>query len=370
MPQQFDFFRRQFADRSCCEITQPERAFRDSAQPEDGEADITAHAADLSVEALMKREGEDGIASGRGAGRDFNRSRSVSFGEHHAAPHDIKSFLWGISPHKNFISLSLAAARMHKLLGEGAVVGQDEESFGKIIQAADGVEAQPPILLRNKIKDGFASLGIGGSGDHLHGLVQHEIDMLLSVPERFAVHSDRVVGADAHAGFGRGAIDADTSLSDEFVRLAAGTDAGLGNNLIETESFFHSLLPPIPHMVDNGTGSVKASERYGPPLQIFKVYIITIMGHLNIALYPYYICKNLRCLKISWRRCRRSPCGIYYFPLCKDALFFWGAGNFPRHSPQGLHLSPRETVPLAKVLFSIVHPALVRFLLLSPFSFS
>ncbi len=245
MPQQFDFFRRQFADRSCCEITQPERAFRDSAQPEDGEADITAHAADLSVEALMKREGEDGIASGRGAGRDFNRSSSVSLGEHHAAPHDIKSFLWGISPHKNFISLSLAAARMHKLLGEGAVVGQDEESFGKIIQAADGVEAQPPILLRNKIKDGFASLGIGGSGDHLHGLVQHEIDMFLSVPERFAVHSDRVTGADAHAGFGRGAIDADTSLGDEFVRLAAGADAGLGNDLIETESFFHISLPPI-----------------------------------------------------------------------------------------------------------------------------
>ena len=63
--------------------------------------------------------------------------------------------------------------------------------------------------------------------------------MLLSVPERFAIHRNGVVGADAHAGFGRGAIDADTSLGDEFIRLAAGADAGLGNNLIETESFFH-----------------------------------------------------------------------------------------------------------------------------------
>ena len=77
-------------------------------------------------------------------------------------------------------------------------------------------------------------------------------------------------------------------------------------------------------MVDNEADSVKVSESAEPPLCIFKVYIITIMGHLNIALYPYYICKNLRCLKISWRRCRRSPCGIYYFPLCKDTLFFWG----------------------------------------------
>ena len=52
-------------------------------------------------------------------------------------------------------------------------------------------------------------------------------------------------------------------------------------------------------MVDNGTGSVKASERYGAPLQIFKVYIITIMGHLNIPLLSlYYIDKKLICLKI------------------------------------------------------------------------
>lgn len=88
-------------------------------------------------------------------------------------------------------------------------------------------------------------------------------------------------------------------------------------------------------MVDNEADSVKVSESAEPPLCIFKVYIITIMGHLN-----------------------------------KDTLFFWGAGNFPGHSPQGLHLPPRETVSLAKVPFSIVHPALVRFLLLSPFSFS
>lgn len=363
MPQQFDFFRRQFADRSCCEITQPERAFRDSAQPEDGEADITAHAADLSVEALMKREGEDGIASGRGAGRDFNRSRSVSFGEHHAAPHDIKSFLWGISPHKNFISLSLAAARMHKLLGEGAVVGQDEESFGKIIQAADGVEAQPPILLRNKIKDGFASLGIGGSGDHLHGLVQHEIDMLLSVPERFAVHSDRVVGADAHAGFGRGAIDADTSLSDEFVRLAAGTDAGLGNNLIETESFFHSLLPPIPHMVDNGTGSVKASERYGPPLQIFKVYIITIMGHLNIPLLSLLYRQKTDLPQDSMTPLSPFSMWNFLFFHMKDAFFFLlGCRRCLRTSSRIAYTSHLEGWPSLQKFFSAsAHPALVRF---------
>lgn len=98
-------------------------------------------------------------------------------------------------------------------------------------------------------------------------------------------------------------------------------------------------------MVDNEADSVKVSEIAEPPLWIFKVYIITIMGHLNIALYPYYICKNLRCLKISWRRCRRSPCGIYYFPLCKDALFFWGAGNFPRHSPARLTPSTSRDGP-------------------------
>ena len=85
----------------------------------------------------MEREGEGGIATGRGAGSDFHRSRSVSFGEHHSAPHDIERFFWSIPTNKNFISLSPAAARMHKLLGEGAVVGQNEESFRKIVQAAD-----------------------------------------------------------------------------------------------------------------------------------------------------------------------------------------------------------------------------------------
>lgn len=44
-------------------------------------------------------------------------------------------------------------------------------------------------------------------------------------------------------------------------------------------------------MVDNEADSVKVSEIAEPPLWIFKVYIITIMGHLNIALYPYIYVK-------------------------------------------------------------------------------
>ena len=363
MAQQFNFFRGQFADSTGCEIAEPERAFGDSAQPEDSESHITAHAANLSVESLMERKGEGGIAMGRGAGRDLDRSRFVSLGEHHAAPHDIKSFFRGFSSDKHFIGLSPAAARVHKLLGEGAVVGQDEESLGKIIQAADGVEAQPAKLLRNKIKDGFASLGIGGSGDHLHGLVQHKIDMLLSVPERLAVHSDSVAGADAHAGFGRGAIDADTSLGDEFVSLAAGADAGLGNNFIETESFFHVIAASIsPWWTMKQTPSRRQREM-NPLFGIFKVYIITIMGHLNIPLLSLLYRQKTDLPQDSMTPLSPFPMWNFLFFHMKDAFFFLlGCRRCLRTSSRIAYTSHLEGWPSLQKFFSAsAHPALVRF---------
>ena len=129
---------------------------------------------------------------------------------------------------------------------------------------------------------------------------------------------------------------------------------------------------PYPHMVDNGTGSVKASERYGPPLQIFKVYIITIMGHLNIPLLSLLYRQKTDLPQDSMTPLSPFPMWNFLFFHMKDAFFFLlRCRRCPRTSSRIAYTSHLEGWPSLQKFFSAsAHPALVRFSSSLPLSFS
>src|SRR5262245_22185382 len=108
---------------------------------------------------------------------------------------------------------------MTQLLGESAVVSQDQEALGLDIEATD--MKQPRKLRRQKIEDGIPCVGIlagrGESGwlmedkiDGPFGLNQLAIDLDVVAPSRFSAE----IGTDL-------AVDGDASVRDQLIAMPA-----------------------------------------------------------------------------------------------------------------------------------------------------
>ena len=120
-----------------------------------------------------------------------------------------------------------------ELLGESAVVCEEEESFGGVVEAADGIDARGKIA--EELHDGGAAFRVAGGGDVAFRFVEHEIDGSLGGLDGFAVDGDGVgggVGFSAECGDDF-AVDGDAAGEDEFFGFAAGGDAGGGEEFLE-----------------------------------------------------------------------------------------------------------------------------------------
>ena len=79
-------------------------------------------------------------------------------------------------------------------MGEGAIVGEEEETFAGVVEAADGIDALGKIA--EELHDGGAAFGIADGGDVAFRFVQQKIDETLRAVEGFAVNADGVGVAD------------------------------------------------------------------------------------------------------------------------------------------------------------------------------
>lgn len=116
-------------------------------------------------------------------------------------------------------------------------------------------------------------------------------------------------------------------------------------------------------MVDNEADSVKVSESAEHPLCIFKVYIITIMGHLNIPLLSLLYRQKTDLPQDSMTPLSPFPMWNFLFFHMKDAFFFLlGCRRCLRTSSRIAYTSHLEGWPSLQKFFSAsAHPALVRF---------
>ncbi len=124
-------------------------------------------------------------------------------------------------------------AGVGELLGERAVVGEEEQSFAGVVEAADGIDALGKIF--EKLHDGGAAFGIGDGSDVAFGLVQKEVDKTLRRSEGAAIDADFVgegIGLSALLGDDL-AVESDAAVGDDLLGLATGSDAGSGEDFLE-----------------------------------------------------------------------------------------------------------------------------------------
>ena len=141
------------------------------------------------------------------------------------------------------IDLGQMPARMRKPVRQFAVVGEQEQAFGKIVEPPHGVEALAAPGFGHKVEHGLAPLGVACGGHHLHGLVEHEpagLRALLPQHDRAAVQAYRIPGHDAHAGIVRNLpVHTDSPGKNIFIGLTARAYAGIRQRLVQSYSFSH-----------------------------------------------------------------------------------------------------------------------------------
>ena len=106
-----------------------------------------------------------------------------------------------------------------ELLGQFAVVGQEDQSGARCIESSDWKQA---LLVGYKVDHARSSLGIAIGAQDSFGFVQCVIDRTVLF-EQLSVDTDRSGGQiDLHTDLGDGlSIDLNASLFDQFVDVAA-----------------------------------------------------------------------------------------------------------------------------------------------------
>ena len=183
----------------------------------------------------------------------FHRCQPVAFGQSHAAAEQGQSVGDGVlavfRAYHHAVDLGQVPARMGEPVGQFAVVSEQDEPFGKIVQPPHGVEAFAPPRVGHEVEHGLAAFGVVGGGDYLHRLMQHEpagLSAFLPQHHRAAVQGHFVAGHDAHAGaVGRLAVHTHCAGKDKFVGFAAGAYARIGKSLVESDSLCHAVLADL-----------------------------------------------------------------------------------------------------------------------------
>ena len=214
------------------------------------------HAANLAVAALDERDCVPGVGSvlveldfGR---RSFDAAIVVE-GDVDAVAETLEGCFVGASADFDEISFGDVRGGLGELLGEGAIVGEEEKPLAGVVEAADGIDAGGEIA--EELHDGGTSFGIVDGGNVAFGFIQHEIDRRLDGLDGFAVNGDGVgVGIGFGAEFGDDlAVDGDAAGGDEFLGFAARGNAGGGEDFLE--AFGHGDSKRIAANRERRTGS-------------------------------------------------------------------------------------------------------------------
>ena len=130
----------------------------------------------------------------------------------------------------HFVFFFNFVTRMRQVLGEIAVVGEDEQSFGLRVEPADIEEARE--LRRQEIENRVARIGIGACRDETRRFMQDQVELAFAADE-LVPHLDVIalgrlraeIGADA-------AVDRNASVGDQLVAMPPRTDTGGGEETV------------------------------------------------------------------------------------------------------------------------------------------
>ena len=133
------------------------------------------------------------------------------------------------------IGLGHLEAGMGEPVREFAVVGEQHQALGVVVQPADVEQALGPVA--EEVGDGFVAAGVGHGGQHLGRLVEGQVHQPGPGRDPFPVHPDHLVfGVDPGAEpADRLPVDLDPARADEFLAVPAAPDPRLGQDLLQPD---------------------------------------------------------------------------------------------------------------------------------------
>lgn len=250
----FYFLRLQFAHLARLHV-EHKRTVADAADFLDVVADLFEHLAQFAIAAfdednfkpgvlrtvLTTRSRAAALAGVEAADLGWSGGHATRSGlsaiDTYAFAKTIEIVFGGLSTDLHEVSLLHSRRRACELVGQFAVVGDQQETFADVVKAAHRIEAL--AHLAEELHHGRAAFGIADGGEVALGLVKHEIAMALRALEEFAIDADVVAGG---IGFRTQfcndcAVHLNAALRDEFFRVAAAGDAGLRKNLLKALQF-------------------------------------------------------------------------------------------------------------------------------------
>jgi hypothetical protein len=247
--QQIDLFRVEFAHLSGFHI-KFERAVADAPDLLDMVADLLEHLAQFTVSSLDQRNFKPGIVAMAnlpdtrrcGANSSFARLALV---DAHTFAKLVESTLVRLTGDLHQIDLFHSGSGARQLVGQLAVVGHQQQALAQIVQPAHGVQALSQ--LGEKLHHRGTAFGVAYGSDVALGLVQHEVTKAFGAVQQLAVHADMVAAwVSLRAELGHCcAVHLHAAFCDQFFRVAAAGDTGLGQDLLQTLEFGRRLLCPL-----------------------------------------------------------------------------------------------------------------------------
>lgn len=142
---------------------------------------------------------------------------------------------------RDAIGLFDAVARMEQRVSQIAIVGQEEHSGGRIIEAPHRDDPRTP---GNQFGDGCASLRIAHCGNDARRLIEQQIRALSGNPNGLAVDLHAVALANQRPELRNDApVDANRPICDELVGASSRSDARLREKPIEANSGADGFSP-------------------------------------------------------------------------------------------------------------------------------
>jgi len=213
IPELGAFFVRGVAPRSCSQVAQGDAGDVRAEEAGDGAVETGEHAAHLPLSAFVQLEG---ATAGAGSGAVGTGRTVVEVDAAFEASAGGLVERAAFAPHA--VALDVFVAGVGEALGEGAIVGEEEQPFAVEVEASDGVQAG---LVGDEVEDGGSPLRVVARGDDALRFVEEQERTGDAGVDGVAVEVNVATGGDATAERGGDAVDRDASGGDEVLRLAA-----------------------------------------------------------------------------------------------------------------------------------------------------
>jgi hypothetical protein len=218
-------------------------------------ADLFEHLAELAVTAFNEDDLEPRVVAASGSTSaliaDFTgikatdlcgsglhaRGSGLDAIDRDAFAEALEGFFGGLATDLHEVRLLHIGSGARELVGQFAVVGDEQQAFAQVVEAANGIEAL--LDLREELHDRGTAFGIADSCDESLWLVEHVVAMAFGALQELAVNPDVIaggVGLCAELGDNL-SVDLHAALRDEFFGVAAAGDAGLGKYLLKAFEF-------------------------------------------------------------------------------------------------------------------------------------